>query len=354
LSIDGPVLVLGCSNDPAAGSERGGGAFVFTHVNGAWLGPTQLRAANGKEGEFFGESVAVSGETIVVGAPLANPTNERGDTVPGAGAIYVFKRSAGSWQQQARLSAKDAAERDGLGAAVAVYGDTLAASAPFEDSAKSGVNRNGRDADAPDSGAVYVFVRRGARWTQQAYLKAKRPNPSITPQLGGDQFGGGDSLAGPSLALWADTLAVGAPGEDWRVAASPKALQERYVVDAGAVYIFKRRDGFWSQDGRVVPSGVDLGGNFGMSVALQGGRLVVGAWQHPGAGVGLNSPAPPALTAPAGAAFSFKRTSNGFVEVARMGAATPAPGAKFGWSVAVSDQATAVAAPTAAEVAVFP
>lgn len=135
---------------------------MFLRVAGAWLGPTPLRAADGKNGEFFGESVAVSDDTVVVGAPLGNARDDRGQTRMGAGAVYVFKRVGRSWQQQARLTARHASDDDGLGAAVAVYGDTLAASAPFEDSVKTGVNRNGRDDDALDSGSLRVRAPRRA------------------------------------------------------------------------------------------------------------------------------------------------------------------------------------------------
>lgn len=353
LSIDDDVMVVGCSSDPADDPEHVGGAFVFLRVAGTWVGPTPLRAADGKNGEFFGESVAVSDGTVVVGAPLANVRDDRGETRNAAGAVYVFKRVGRSWQQQARLTARNASEDDGLGAAVAVYGDTLAASAPFEDSVKTGVNQNGRDDDAPDSGAVYVFVRRAGRWTQQAYIKAPRPDPAVAPQWGGNQFGGGDSSAGPSLALWGDTLAVGAPGEDWLRDARASDPQLRYVIDAGAVYIFKRRDNNWGQDSRIVPIGKDAGGNFGMSIALQGNRMVVGAWQHLGVGSGLNDPQPAApIAPPPGAAFVFQRGPTGFVEAARMGASAPAPSQRFGWSVAVSEHAMVVGAPSSAPAAV--
>jgi len=349
LSIDNDVIVVGCSSDPADDPDHVGGAFVFMRIAGSWVGPTQLHAADGKNGEFFGESVAVSDDTVVVGAPLANTRDERGEWRRAAGAVYVFKRVGRSWQQQARLSARNGSEDDGFGAAVAIHGDTLATSAPFEDSAETGVNQRGRDDAAPDSGAVYVFARRAGRWTEQAYIKAPRTDPAVTPQWGGNQFGGGDSSAGPSLALWGDTLAVGAPGEDWLRDAKANDPQLRYIIDAGAVYIFKRRDDSWSQDARIVPAGLDSGGNFGMSLALQGNRMLVGAWQHLGVGSGLNDPQTPAAMAPPpGAAFSFERRPTGFVEVARMGAAVPAPAARFGWSVAVSEHATAVSAPSSA------
>jgi trimeric autotransporter adhesin len=357
LSIDDDVIAVGCSSDPADDPEHAGGAFVFMRAGGTWVGPSSLRVADGKTGEFFGESVAVSADTVAVGAPLANVRTDAGETRNAAGAVYVFKRAGSSWKQQARLTARHPGEDDGFGAAVAVYGDTVAASAPFEDSAKTGIDQNGRDDDAPDSGAVYLFVRRAERWTEQAYIKAsRRSDPAVTPQWGGNQFGGGDSSAGPSLALWGDTLAVGAPGEDWLRNASASDPEQRYISDAGAVYIFKRRDGRWSQDQRIVPAGLDSGGNFGMSIALQGNRMIVGAWQHLGVGAGLNdTQLPVRLAPPPGAAFGFERRATGFVEVARMGAAVPAAAERFGWSVAVSEHATVVGAPasTRATVAIF-
>ena len=344
LAFEGDVIVLGCGGEQPG---QRGSAYVFTREGSSWSGPTRLRADDGLDGDYFGESVAVSGDWLVVGAPLASLSDGQGGTLDQAGSVYVFKRGAGSWEQQVRLRADNAGALDGFGAAVAVHGTTLAASAPLQE--------DGTDEDATDSGAAYVFVLDGDAWVQQAYLKAARPDPSILPQQGGDQFGGGDSLAGRGVALWEDTLAVGAGGEDIVRDATADAPELRYAPDVGAVYIFKRQAGAWSQQQRLMPSVLSAGSQFGSAIALWGDRLVVGAWQHRGVGAGLNA-ALPAADESAGAAFSFVRSGADYVEAGRLGAAQPAAFARFGWSVAVSEHATAVGAPgsSAREVYLFP
>ena len=89
-----------------------------------------------------------------------------------AGAVYVFTRTGGVWTQQAYLKASNTDAWDGFGTSVALEGDTLVVGAPFESSNATGVNGNEADNSAPHSGAAYVFTRTGGVWTQQAYLKA--------------------------------------------------------------------------------------------------------------------------------------------------------------------------------------
>jgi hypothetical protein len=120
--------------------------------------------------------------------------------------------------------------------------------------------------------------------------------------------------------------------------------QQRYDLAAGAAYVFTRTEAGWLATQRVVPS-VPGGGNFGASIALWGDRLIIGAWQHTGVGAGFNDPQPPSVdNVSAGAAFSFMRGDSGLVEVARLGAAEPVAYGYAGWSVAVSEHASAIGA----------
>src|SRR5690606_3496400 len=111
----------------------------------------------------------------------------------------VFERSGTTWAQIGYLKASNTGLGDLFGASLAVHGDTLAVGAPYEDSQATGVNGDQTDDGAASSGAVYIFTRSGAEWSQTAYLKASNTDPV-------DYFG-------HSLALDADTLVVGAPGE---------------------------------------------------------------------------------------------------------------------------------------------
>ena len=137
-----------------------------------------LKASNTDAGDAFGSSVAVSGDTVVVGAQResSNATGVNGDqsdnSAAVAGAAYVFVRNGTTWTQQAYLKASNTEANDLFGISVAVSGDTVVVGADFEASNATGVNGNQADNSASGAGAAYVFVRNGTTWSQQAYLKA--------------------------------------------------------------------------------------------------------------------------------------------------------------------------------------
>src|SRR5262249_14416579 len=158
--------------------------------------------SNTDAGHHFGISLALSGDTLVVGAPdeTSSAIGINGDQNnhdrPSSGAAYVFVRSGTTWTQQAYIKASNPDEVDQFGSSVALSGDTLAVGAFNEQSAATGVNGDQRDNSVTGAGAVYVFVRSGITWVQQAYIKASNP--------------GGNNWFGLSVALSGDTLAVGA------------------------------------------------------------------------------------------------------------------------------------------------
>ena len=113
----------------------------------------KARAGDGAEGDELGRTVAISGRTAVLGAPFSD-----GNATTGSGAVYVFVRSGDTWSQQARLEASDAADDDNFGISVAIYGDTIVVGAEYDDSAET------------HRGSAYVFTRSGTTWTEQAKL----------------------------------------------------------------------------------------------------------------------------------------------------------------------------------------
>ena len=175
----------------------------------------------GAGGTLLGDGVALSsdGNTLAVGAPAETSSakgvngNQSDESAFDAGAVYVFTRSGNTWKQQAYVKASNTRQSAHFGYVVRLSGDgnTMAVSAYFESGGAKGVNGNQADDTIPEAGAVYVFVRTGNTWKQQAYIKA-----SNTGEAGvGDTPGDGDQF-GFSLALSNDgnTLAVGAIGED--------------------------------------------------------------------------------------------------------------------------------------------
>jgi hypothetical protein len=256
----------------ADAAADGSGDAPIDGATGALAQRAYLKASNTGAGDGLGQSVALSadGSTLAVGAPheASNGTSQANNTAMDAGAVYVFARTGTTWSQVAYLKAAGPDGDDFFGDSVALSGDgaTLAVGAYSEDGAATGADGDQTNNDAPAAGAVYVFVRSGASFSQLAYLKASNTDA-------GDGFG-------RSVALSRDgaTLAVGAPGER----SSSMDPQDNTATDAGAVYVFTRDGGTlgkWRPRAYIKPSAPLAFDQFGESVALSGDgtTLAVGA-----------------------------------------------------------------------------
>jgi hypothetical protein len=281
VAVEGDTLVVGAPGDDDLGSASGS-AYVFVRSGGVWGQQQKLTAGDGAAGDQFGNSVAISGDTVVVGAYGESSFR---------GAAYVFVRDVTVWSQQKKLTADDGAVNDMFGDPVAISGDTVAVGASVS------------NAPLADSGSVYVFVRGGGLWTQQQKLTA--PDAAANDDLGG------------SLALSGDMLVVGATGDDdhgtmsgsayvfvrtgtvWFHQAKLTAADgtgndsfgssvalngDTVIVGAegdgpGSAYLFVRSGGAWSQQAKLVPADGTAGDAFGGSLAVSGNTLVVGAWR---------------------------------------------------------------------------
>src|SRR5881628_421581 len=238
-----------------------------------------VKASNPGEEDHFGHAIALSGDgnTLAVGTPMessaATGINGKGESDPGdsSGAVYVYTRSGTRWVQQAYIKASNAGSDDQFGFAVTLSGDgnTLAVSAPYEDSAATGINGNQADNSMPNSGAVYVFSRTGSTWSQQAYVKASNTGEKDE----GDEFGYSVSLSGDG-----NMLAVGAIGEDSAATGINGNQADNKANGAGAVYVFTRSGATWAQDAYVKSSMTRPAVMFGYSVALNanGETMAVG------------------------------------------------------------------------------
>lgn len=305
------ILLLVCT---WMGAADGGAGYAIT------IDPvTQqayLKASNTGQPDFFGRSVAISGDTVVVGANEESSSatgvngNQSDDSAEGAGAVYVFVRVGGTWTQQAYLKASNTGEEDSFGVSVAISGDTIVAGSPFEDSGASGINGNQSDNSKGNAGAVYVFVRSGGVWSQQAYLKASNPGA-------GDRFGG-------SVAISGDTVVVGAPSGDSNGSAA----------DSGAAYVFVRSGGVWSQQAYLKASNTGPGQFFGGSVAISDDTVVVGAPYEDSNGSAVLS----------GAVYVFVRTGGVWSQQAYLKASNSDAGDFFGEHVTIAGDTLVVGA----------
>jgi hypothetical protein len=267
------------------GCTTGGELAVFEQMLGA-IG--YVKASNTGASDQFGVSVALSadGSTLAVGARNedSNATglngNQADNSASDSGAVYVYTRSGGTWSQQAYVKASNTGASDLFGWSVALSADgsTLAVGAYGESSNATGVNGDQANNSAAMSGAVYVYTRGGGTWSQQAYVKASNTGA-------GDFFG-------VSVALSADgsTLAVGAFIEASNATGLNGNQADNSAGNSGAVYVYTRSGGTWSQQAYVKASNTGAGDSFGVSVALSadGSTLAVGARNEDSNATGLN------------------------------------------------------------------
>ena len=305
VALDGDVAIVGAPGRKLVESQTGaaspGAAYVFRYTGSVWTEEAKLLASDGEPGDRFGETVAVSGGTAVVGSPQDDNANG-----PAAGAVYTFRKSAGVWAQHQQVLASQPAAGDNFGQAVAAHLTTVVIGAPRR-SSPLGLAR----------GSAYVFENTKAGLVEVARLEASDTADEKAPQrtdalrlVGGvatvaDEFGG-------AVAIDADLVIVG--GLD-------------------AVCIFRRTLlGPWRQEARLVSEG-ELGLGFGGSVAISGNTAVVGV-------IGANDNG-----SRSGAAYRYRFDSVAWVPKAKLLASDGAADDGLGGSVAISGDLAIIAAP---------
>ena len=285
VAVDGDTVVVGAYLDDDNG-DNSGSAYVFTRTAGVWTEQQKLTASDGANNDVFGRSVAVDGDTIVVGA--------RGDD-NSSGSAYVFTRPAGTWTEQQKLTAGGGASGDQFGSSVDVAGDTVVVGAYLDDD------------KGTDSGSAYVFTRTACVWTQQQKLTA-------SDGASGDRFGW-------SVAVDGDTVVIGA------------YLNDDIPDDSGSAYVFTRSSEVWTEQQKLAASDGASGDQFGSSVDIAGDTVVVGAWLDDDKGSG------------SGSAYVFTRSATAWTEQQKLTASDGASADQFGWSVDVDGDTVVIGAP---------
>jgi hypothetical protein len=347
VAMDGDTLVVGApieaSGATGVDGDQGddsvfasGAAYVFVRVGTTWSQQAYLKAPDPESYDQFGSAVAITGDTVVVGA-LGEDSAATGvdadqsdfDAIE-SGAAYVYVRDGASWSLQASLKASNTGAGDRFGTSVSVSGDTLVVGASEESSGAVGVDGDQDDDGLLQSGAAYVFVRQGTTWSQQAYLKSS--NTGVY-----DRFG-------HTVAIWGGTLAVGAVGEDSDATGVNGNQNDDTEWDSGAAYVFVREGTRWSQQAYLKASNAELGDLFGISAALSGNTLVVGAHDEDSSASGVDGDQEDDALGRSGAAYVFSRVGATWSQVAYLKSAHPTAAAQFGWSAAVSGDIAVVGA----------
>ena len=274
VATSGDVTVIGAPGDDTSAGMDAGSAYVYVRRGTFWEFRAKLTPSDAAANDTFGSSVAVYGDTILVGAQMD-------DTM--RGSAYVFTRSGDSWSQQQKLVPAGASGGDQVGISVALHQDTAligtwaeaayvyvrdgsvwtqqavladphGASGDFFGAAVDLYRDTaliGAQYDDGQRGSACVFVRTGTAWGFQQKLAASDADPS-------DWFGG-------HVTLYRDTAIIGAVGDDDN------------GNMAGAAYVFERSGSTWTEQAKLLPADGVAGDNFGMSVSLSGDTAVIGA-----------------------------------------------------------------------------
>ena len=264
VALDGDTALIGASGD----------AYVFVSNGGEWIEQAKITASDSAEWDDFGVGVALEGDTALIGASRDE------DNGTGSGSAYVFTRSGEEWIEQAKLTASDGAELDLFGSAVALESDTALIGAYLDDD------------NGTESGSAYIFTRSGGEWTEQAKLTASD--------------GAAKNWFGNAVALDDDTALIGSPnrgsayiftrsGEEWieqaKLTASDGAELDLFgsavALDGdtaligsrnrGSAYVFTRSGGEWTEQAKLTASDSQIWNYFGLSVALHGDTALIGA-----------------------------------------------------------------------------
>ena len=277
LNKAGDRLAIGMPYLASDSTSQAGAIALFDYDSDTdqWQPSAQLTANNAGASDRFGTALQLSGEgtRLVAGVPYEDGDQ---DATTDSGAVYVFTYTDSGWAQEAYLTASNAGAGDQFGVSVALNDDgtLLATGANHEDSAATGINGDETNNSATASGAVYVFNRQDAAWTQTAYLKSTNSDGSQTANIPSDAFDAsstywGDHF-GTSVTLSADgtVLAVGASDEDSATIGINWDASDNNALNAGAVYLFTLSDGNWSQTAYIKAPTTQASDYFGASIDM--------------------------------------------------------------------------------------
>ena len=332
-----------------------------------------VKASNTDSNDFFGSSVAIDGNYMVIGAPTedSNAHTVNGDQSDNsrvtAGAAYVFFKTNGIWNQQAYLKPSDNTTRFGhsvdisgntiavatlfddkfyvfvrvgttwtqqanianAGTKIAIMGDTIIVGDSQDDSNATGVNGDELNNFANNSGAAYIYTRTGSTWVRQAYLKASNTGE-------GDAFGS-------DVDIYGDTVIISASVEDSN-ATGVNGVNNDSATLSGAAYVFTRTGSTWAQQAYLKASNTDSGDRFGSSCSIYGDTIIIGARYEDSGAKGVNGDENDNSYLNSGAAYIFERSGSSWSQTAYLKASNTGSVDFFGSNVSGSSNTLIISA----------
>jgi hypothetical protein len=282
VAISGDITVVGARGDDDNG-DLAGSAYILRWDGASWLEEAKLLASDGQAEDFFGTSVAVSGNVAVIGAEQDNDNGER------SGSAYVFRYDGSTWIEEAKLLASDGAAQDYFGRGVALAGDIAV------------IGAIGDGAGCP--GSAYVFRYDGSTWVEEAKLIGSDLSDAA-------QFGNDVSMSG-------DIAVIGARSDDDNGTFS------------GSAFVFRYDGSTWFEEAKLLPSDGAAGDRFGYSVAAFEDWILVGAPDNE----------------PSGAAYVFRYDGSAWFEEVKLQASDGATNDEFGAGVALARDTAVIVAP---------
>ena len=317
--------------------SRSGAVYLFYFDGTAWVQEAYLKASNTGQDDWFGTSLAMSGNGsyLIVGSRFedSNATgvngNQSDNSASNSGAAYVFVRSGTTWSQQAYLKASNTDANDLFGWKVSIddTGSKVIVGALGEDSNATGINGNQSDNSASGAGAAYIFSRSGTTWSQDTYLKGS--NTESGDEFGVSVFINGDGTRAAVSAFGENSAATGINGNE----------ADNTATDAGAAYVFLFNAGTWTQEAYIKASNTDANDDFGYGLTMSddGSRLVVSTIREASSSIGVNGVETNNSFSNSGAVYIYSRSGTTWSQEAYVKATNTNPQDIFGYAIALND-----------------
>ena len=293
ISGDGTKAIVGAHYEDTGGNGAGS-AYIFAYDGSSWTQEAKIQASDLQSSDYFGNSVAMSGDgtKVIVGAYSEDTT------YTDVGAAYIFTLSSGSWSQEAKILASDKEGSDYFGYSVSMNSAAT----------KVIVGAYGEGTGGYNAGSAYIFAYDGSSWTQEAKIQA-------SDIQAGDYFGYSVAMSGDGTKV-----IVGAN------------LEDTGGSDAGSAYIFAHDGSSWSQEAKIQASDKAASDQFGNSVSMNSAatKVIVGAYVEDTGG------------SDAGSAYIFAYDGSSWSQEAKIQASDKQSDDHFGYSVSMNSDGTKV------------